>query len=108
MTDKNAWTGEDTPSVETSVIRDEMKECIRGIVEKLPENYRTVLILGDFEALRNDEIGEILGISIETVKIRLHRARSRLKEELEKNCQFYRDERNEFACDRKQLIQLKK
>ena len=106
--DQNAWTGEDVASAETSAIRQEMNDCIQGIVDKLPENYRTVTILSELEGFKNDEIAEILGISIESVKIRLHRARSRLKEELEKACQFYRDERNEFACDRKQLIQLKK
>lgn len=108
ITDQNAWTGEDVPSAETSVIRDEMNDCIRGIVDKLPDSYRTVIVLSEFEGFKNDEITDILSVSTDTVKIRLHRARSRLKEELEKACHFYRDERNEFACDRKQLIQLKK
>jgi RNA polymerase sigma-70 factor (ECF subfamily) len=99
MMDKNAWTGEKTPSIETSVIRKEMNECIRGVVEKLPENYRTVVALSELEGLRDDEIAEILGISIHTAKIRLHRARARLKKDLEARCNFYRDERNEFACE---------
>ena len=99
--DQNAWTGEKTPSVETSVIRKEMNECIRGVVEKLPENYRTVVALSELEGFRDDEIAEILGVSIHTAKIRLHRARARLKKELEAHCNFYRDERNEFACDQK-------
>ncbi len=99
--DKNAWTGEKTPSVETSVIRKEMNECIRSVVEKLPENYRTVVALSELEGFGDDEIAEILKVSIHTAKIRLHRARARLKKELEAHCNFYRDERNEFACDRK-------
>jgi RNA polymerase sigma-70 factor (ECF subfamily) len=99
--DKDAWTGEDTPSVETSIIQKEMNECIRGIVERLPENYRTVVVLGELEEFRDEEIAEILGVSIHTAKIRLHRARARLKKELETYCNFYRDERNEFACDLK-------
>jgi RNA polymerase sigma-70 factor (ECF subfamily) len=96
--DKNAWTGENTPSIETSMIRKEMNECIRGIVEKLPESYRTVVALSELEGFRDDEIAEILGVSIHTAKIRLHRARARLKRDLENHCNFYRDERNEFAC----------
>jgi RNA polymerase sigma-70 factor (ECF subfamily) len=96
--DKNAWTGENTPSIETSMIRKEMNECIRGIVEKLPENYRTVVALSELEGFRDDEIAEILGVTIHTAKIRLHRARARLKKDLESHCNFYRDERNEFAC----------
>lgn len=99
--DQNAWTGEKTPSVETSLIRKEMNECIRGVVEKLPENYRTVVALSELEEFRDDEIAEILGVSMHTAKIRLHRARARLKKELEGRCNFYRDERNEFACDLK-------
>jgi len=99
--DQNAWTGEKTPSVETSVIRKEMNECVRGVVEKLPENYRTVVALSELEGFRDDEIAEILRVSIHTAKIRLHRARAHLKKELEAHCDFYHDERNEFACDRK-------
>ena len=99
--DRDPWTGEKVPSVETSMIREEMNECIRGIVEKLPESYRTVLVLGELEGFKDDEIAEILGVSIHTAKVRLHRARARLKKELETQCNFYRDERNEFACDLK-------
>jgi RNA polymerase sigma-70 factor, ECF subfamily len=103
IVDKDPWTGEKVPSVETSMIREEMNECIRGIVEKLPENYRTVLVLGELEGFKDDEIAEILGVSIHTAKVWLHRARARLKKELETQCNFYRDERNEFACDLKKL-----
>ncbi len=88
-------------SVDTQVIRKEMNECIRGIVDDLPENYSTVLVLSDLEGLTNGEIAGVLEVSLETVKIRLHRARTRLKKELEHRCSFYKDERNELACDRK-------
>jgi RNA polymerase sigma-70 factor (ECF subfamily) len=90
-----------TPLPDTRLIRSEMNHCIRGLAETLPENYRSVLVLSDFEELTNSEIAGVLGISIETVKVRLHRARTRLKKELECHCSFYRDERNELACDRK-------
>jgi RNA polymerase sigma-70 factor, ECF subfamily len=99
--DKNPWTGENTPSIETSVVRKEMNQCIRGVVEKLPDSYRTVVVLSELEGFRDDEIAEILGVSLNTAKIRLHRARARLKKDLEAHCNFYRDERNEFACDLK-------
>jgi RNA polymerase sigma-70 factor, ECF subfamily len=106
--DRDAWTGEEVPSVETSLIRKEMNKCIRGIVESLPENYRTVVVLSELEGFKDDEIAEILGVSIHAAKIRLHRARARLKKELEIHCNFYRDERDEFACDPKEFIKLKK
>ncbi len=83
------------------LIRKEMGDCIRDIVDGLPENYRTVLILSDLEEMTNTEIAKVLDISLEAVKIRLHRARARLKKELEHHCSFYRDDRNELACDRK-------
>lgn len=108
IVDKDSWTGEKTPSVETSLIRKEMNECIRGIVENLPENYRTVVVLSDLEGFKDDEIAEILGVSIHTAKIRLHRARARLKRELETHCNFYRDERNEFACNLREFSEFKK
>ncbi len=106
--DKNAWTGEKTPSVESSAIRKEMNECIRGVVERLPENYRTVVALSEMEGFKDDEIAEILNVSVHTAKIRLHRARTRLKKDLEASCNFYRDERNEFACDVKTPTESKK
>ncbi len=108
IVDKDTWTGEKKPSLETSLIRKEMNACIRGIVENLPRNYRTVIVLSEFEGFKDDEIAEILGVSIQATKIRLHRARARLKKELEIHCHFYRDERNEFACDRKESTKLKK
>ncbi len=89
------------PVLDTLLIRKDMNECIRGVVDGLPENYRNVLVLSELEGFTNSEIVEVLGISLETVKIRLHRARTRLRKELESKCNFYHDDRNELACDRK-------
>ncbi len=99
--DEAAAAEESTPSLDTHLIRKEMNMCIRGIVEALPENYRTVIVLSELEGFTNTEIADIVGVSLEAVKIRLHRARTRLRKELEAQCNFYRDERNELACDRK-------
>lgn len=77
------------PLIEKQFIREEMNECIRGYIEKLPENYRTVLVLSEWEGLKNNEIAEILGVTLDAVKIRLHRAKTKLKEELETHCEFY-------------------
>ncbi len=88
---------------DTLLIRKDMNECIRGIVDSLPELYRTALVLSDLEGLTNSEIAGVLGLSLDTVKIRIHRGRTRLRMELDKKCVFYRDSRNELACDRKPL-----
>lgn len=91
---------EQVAALETSMIREEMSECIRDFVERLPQNYRTVLVLSDIEDFTNSEIAQIMGESKGSAKIRLHRARQRLKKELEGGCNFYRDERSELACER--------
>jgi RNA polymerase sigma-70 factor (ECF subfamily) len=99
--DRNVWTDEIRDTLEGRVIRDEMNTCIREVVNGLPENYRTVIILGDLEGFQDKEIAEILGLSLRNAKVRLHRARAQLRQALEKACVFYRSEENEIACDRK-------
>lgn len=89
------------PSTETSFIRSEMNECIHTFVDALPEIYRPALVLSDLEGFKNREIAEILALSVETVKIRLHRARRELRKRFAAGCDFYRTEANELACDRK-------
>jgi len=84
-------------------VRGEMNACIRGVADELPEHYRRVLILSDFEELSNQEIADILEQSLDTVKIRLHRARAKLRKALECQCSIYHDERNVLSCDRKQV-----
>lgn len=97
--DRNVWTGQTRTPVDQELISREMNSCIRNYVEKLPTDYKTVIILSEIEGFRNTEIAEILEVSLETVKIRLHRARARLKKELEAHCTFYQNERNVLACD---------
>jgi RNA polymerase sigma-70 factor, ECF subfamily len=99
--DRNVWTDEIRDTLEGQVIRDEMNACIREVINRLPENYRTVIILGDLEGFQDKEIAEILGLSLRNAKVRLHRARIQLRETLAKACVFYRSEENELACDRK-------
>lgn len=88
-------------SLDEKVIQKETTECIHGIIEKLPENYRLIVILSELEGFKNQEIADILGVTISVVKARLHRGRAKLKQELMKNCDFSWDERNEFTCDPK-------
>ncbi len=83
------------------LIRKEMSECVREYVDRLSTEYRTVIILSELEGFKNREIADILRVSLDTVKIRLHRARAKLKKELDQGCDFYHNEQNIFACDRK-------
>lgn len=93
---------EKPPIAEQGVIKREMIECIRGYINQLPEDYRVVLLLSEEEGFKNREIAEILQISLDNVKIRLHRAKAKLKKTLEGKCEFYLDDQSEIACDRKQ------
>ena len=77
----------------------QMGECIQDKIRLLPESYQTVLILYDLMELSHQEIAEIVEISVENVKVRLHRARKKLKAILEQSCQFEVDERNVLICD---------
>jgi RNA polymerase sigma-70 factor (ECF subfamily) len=92
----------DTPP-DQKVIRKEMSECVREYVDRLPPEHRTVLILKELEGFKNREIAAILDISLENVKVRLHRARARLKQELADGCDFYLNEEGDLACDRKPI-----
>jgi len=94
--------GDNLAAPDKKIIRDEMNECIREFVDRLPPDYKTIITLNELEGFTNKEVAEILQISLDTAKIRLHRARARLKRSLESGCDFYTDERSELACDRKQ------
>ncbi len=83
------------------MVRREMNQCIRQVVDGLPAAYREAIALSDIEGLKNAEIAERLGVSVDTVKIRLHRARGMLRKALETRCDLYRDERLGLACDAK-------
>ena len=79
----------------------EMGACVQGFLEKLPDDYRMVILLHDLHDLTNPEIAQMLGCSLNTVKIRVHRARRRLKAALAASCEFSRDDRGVLVCDRK-------
>ncbi len=81
---------------EEAVLRTEMVECYLDYVKRLPPRYEEVYGLSEFEELTNDEIARRLGISVGTVKIRLHRARNRLFSELRRNCACYVNDRGEL------------
>jgi RNA polymerase sigma-70 factor (ECF subfamily) len=62
---------------------DRVTMLVRDGVDELPELYRTVLLLRDVEELSTEETAEVLGISKDAVKTRLHRARQGLRAILE-------------------------
>ncbi len=62
--------------------RKEVRQAVAKSLAKLPEIYRQIFVLRDVDELSISECCEILGISEEAVKVRLHRARLRIREEL--------------------------
>ncbi|MGH7788354.1 MAG: sigma-70 family RNA polymerase sigma factor [Candidatus Binatia bacterium] len=57
----------------------ETRAVVRRCIDRLPESYRTVLLMRDIEDLDNGEVAELLGLTPNAVKIRLHRARQALR-----------------------------
>jgi len=99
--DQDISTGKKKSSIDEQVIKTEMNECIREFIDRLAPDYRTVIALSELKELKNQEIAEILGVSLDTVKIRLHRAKERLKKEFEAGCNFDHDGDSGLSCDRK-------
>jgi RNA polymerase sigma-70 factor (ECF subfamily) len=82
----------------------QMGECVQNQINLLPESLRAVLVLFDIMEFKHQEIADILGITVKNVKVRLHRARKKLKPILEEKCTFEMDERNVLVCSPKDKI----
>jgi RNA polymerase sigma-70 factor, ECF subfamily len=81
--------------------QNEMSDCVLRYLAGLPESQRQVILLHDLQGLTGPEIAATLGLSLDNVKIRLHRARARLREALTEGCDFTRNERGVFICEPK-------
>lgn len=57
----------------------ETRVAVRRCIDRLPDAYRTVLLMRDIEDLDTGEVAELLAITPNAVKIRLHRARQALR-----------------------------
>ncbi len=69
---------------EAFAIRGEEAGKLREAIQKLPAQYRIVLVLRDMEGLTDEEVAEITGLRSGTVRVRLHRARLFVRKELMK------------------------
>ncbi len=61
----------------------ERQAAVRAALSELAEEFRTALVLKEMEDLSYEEIAEIVGCPIGTVRSRIHRARSELREKLQ-------------------------
>lgn len=64
---------------EEKLERTEVRELVRRSIDRLPDAYRTVLLLRDIEELSTEETARELGLTPGAVKVRLHRARQALR-----------------------------
>ncbi len=74
-----AWTDDVVERMENA----QLGKVVRDAIDRLPESYRTILVLRDIEGLTTEEAGQSLGIRPEAAKMRLHRARQALRTLLE-------------------------
>jgi len=68
-----------TESAESMLQRSELRDFVRQSIDKLPDNFRSVLLLRDIEELSTQETARMLNVSANAVKVRLHRARQALR-----------------------------
>ena len=68
--------------VEQTAVGGLVQEELERLVAALPDVYRTVLVLRDVYGMSGEEAAEVLGITPGAVKVRLHRARRRLRDEV--------------------------
>jgi RNA polymerase sigma-70 factor, ECF subfamily len=72
----------DTALPEEELESLELQETIQKEISKLPEKYRSVIVLRYIEELSLNEISEILDLPLGTVKTRIHRGREALRQQL--------------------------
>ena len=89
----------DPRSAARDLERGRMSACVREKIDELPENDRAVILLFDIMELSHEEIANVLGIEAGAVKVRLHRARKKLRRILEGACSFTRDEQDVLVCE---------
>ncbi len=77
-------SGDGSINPETFAIRSQEAVRLREAIQRLPPQYRIVLVLRDMEGLTDDEAAEITGLRSGTVRVRLHRARLFVRKELMK------------------------
>lgn len=76
----------DTP--DTELYRHELHAALTQAIQQLPPNYRSVVLLRDIEELSTEEAAEILEVSTDVIKQRLHRGRMALRKILDEQLEF--------------------
>jgi RNA polymerase sigma-70 factor (ECF subfamily) len=91
------------PDPEQQASNSEVRRLLEEAVEKLPDAYRTIFILRDIEEMSTTDAADVLEITEDNVKVRLHRARALLRKSLYARAGVERKEAFNFhalRCDR--------
>ncbi|MGH9338592.1 MAG: RNA polymerase sigma factor [Acidobacteriota bacterium] len=73
-----------TKSPEESVLSEELEGLIEQVISELPEKYKRVFVLSAIHKLSYQEISEIVGRSLASVKSDIHRARVEVRDKIKK------------------------
>jgi len=60
--------------------REEQQDALRRAIDQLPDEQKSVVILSEIQGMKYQDIGEILGVPVGTVKSRMHTAMEKLKD----------------------------
>jgi len=91
-----------SPSAQEVAERAETSVCVQRCLDYLSDSYRAVILLYEGHSLTAPEIAELLGESVGTVKIRLHRARRKLQEIMEIGCAVSHGTGGVLCCEPKE------
>jgi RNA polymerase sigma-70 factor (ECF subfamily) len=69
---------------EDRMLRAELRRVLDQAIAALPDTYRSVVLLRDVEDLSTDETAQVLDLSVDVIKTRLHRARLAIRQELDR------------------------
>lgn len=67
-------------NAEKLIIKQEMQQLLEQAIDSLPEKYRVVYVMKEIEGMENHQVAECLALTESNVKVRLHRARTIIKE----------------------------
>ncbi len=89
------------PAAQMQLEQHQMSQCVQDKIYLLPESLRVALVLSDTMEMSHQEMADILNITVNNVKVRVHRARKAFKKILEEECTFEHDERSVMVCEPK-------
>jgi len=91
----------ETPSALEISEREETSACVQRCLDFLSDGYRAVILLHEAHSLTAPEIASLLGESVGTIKIRLHRARRKLQEIMQIGCAVSESAKGVPCCEPK-------